>query len=110
MFNWMIRKSLEKRFHVLLAAVVILFSGIYVAQQMPIDIFPELTAPTVTIMADVHGLAPEEIESLVAFPIESAMNGATGVRRVRSSITTGMAFVWVEFTWGTDILQARQLV
>ena len=84
MFNWMILKSLEKRFHVLLASAVILISGIYVAYQIPIDIFPELTAPTVTVMADVHGLAPEEIESLVAFPIESSMNGATGVRRVRS--------------------------
>ena len=110
MFNWMILKSLEKRFHVLLASAVILISGIYVAYQIPIDIFPELTAPTVTVMADVHGLAPEEIESLVAFPIESSMNGATGVRRVRSSITMGMAIIWVEFAWGTDVLQARQVV
>lgn len=110
MFDFMIRQSLEKRFHVLLAALVLLVGGTYVALQMPIDIFPELTAPTVTVMADVHGLAPEEIESLVAFPIESSMNGATGVRRVRSSITTGMAIIWVEFTWGTEILQARQVV
>ncbi|MBI5058905.1 efflux RND transporter permease subunit [candidate division KSB1 bacterium] len=110
MFDLIVRQSLEKRFHVLLAALVILIGGTYVALQMPIDIFPELTAPTVTVMADVHGLAPEEIESLVAFPIESAMNGATSVRRVRSSITTGMVIVWVEFTWGTEILQARQVV
>ncbi|MBU0509290.1 CusA/CzcA family heavy metal efflux RND transporter [bacterium] len=110
MFNWMIQKSLEKRFHVVLASFVILAAGIYVAYQAPIDIFPELTTPMVTIMADVHGLAPEEIESLVAFPIESAMNGATDVRRVRSSITMGMAFIWVEFDWGTDILEARQVV
>ncbi len=110
MFNYIIRKSLEKRFHVLLTALAILIAGTYIAQKMPIDIFPELTAPTVSVLADVHGLAPEEIENLVAFPIESAMNGATGVRRVRSSISAGMAIVWVEFTWGTDILQARQIV
>jgi CzcA family heavy metal efflux pump len=110
MFDFIVRQSLEKRFHVLLAALVLLIGGTYIALQMPIDIFPELTAPTVTVMADVHGLAPEEIESLVAFPIESSMNGATGVRRVRSSVTTGMAIIWVEFTWGTEILQARQVV
>ena len=110
MFDFMIKQSLTKRFHVLLAALVLLIGGTYVALQMPIDIFPDLTAPTVTVMADVHGFAPEEIESLVAFPIESSMNGATGVRRVRSSISTGMAIIWVEFNWGTDILQARQVV
>ena len=110
MFDFMIKQSLTKRFHVLLAALVLLIGGTYVALQMPIDIFPDLTAPTVTVMADVHGFAPEEIESLVAFPIESSLNGATGVRRVRSSISTGMAIIWVEFNWGTDILQARQVV
>ena len=85
-------------------------AGAWTARQMPIDVFPDLTAPTVTILTEGHGMAPEEMESLVTFPLESAINGASGVRRVRSATAVGIAVVWVEFDWGTDIFMARQLV
>ena len=105
-----IRFSLQNRLLVLLGAVLVMFGGIYSANKMDIDVFPDLTAPTVVVMTDAHGMAAEEVERLVTFPIETAVNGATNVRRVRSNSTTGFSFVWVEFDWGMDIFKARQIV
>jgi CzcA family heavy metal efflux pump len=106
----LIQWSIDHHWIVLGLSVLLLAAGAWTARQMPIDVFPDLTAPTVTILAEGHGMAPEEMESLVTFPVESALNGASGVRRVRSATAVGIAVVWVEFDWGTDIFLARQLV
>jgi CzcA family heavy metal efflux pump len=106
----LIRWSIDHSWIVITLSVLLLIAGIWTARTMPIDVFPDLTAPTVTILAEGHGMAPEEMESLVTFPIESAINGASGVRRVRSASAVGIGVVWVEFDWGTDIYIARQLV
>ena len=105
-----IRFSLQNRLIVLLGAVLVLFGGIISYHKMDIDGFPDLTAPTVVVMTDAHGMAAEEVERLVTFPIETAVNGATNVRRVRSNSTNGFSFVWVEFDWGQDVFKARQIV
>src|SRR5215212_3630984 len=105
-----IQWSIDHHWLVIGLSVLLFAAGAYTARQMPIDVFPDLTAPTVTILTEGHGMAPEEMESLVTFPIESAINGASGVRRVRSATAVGIAVVWVEFDWGTDIFMARQLV
>src|SRR5678815_2816157 len=106
----LIQWSIEHRWIVIGLSVLLAAAGIWTAQSMPVDVFPDLTAPTVTILAEGHGMAPDEMESLVTFPIESSINGASGVRRVRSATAVGIAVVWVEFDWGTDIFMARQVV
>src|SRR6187431_3146893 len=105
-----IQWSIDHHWLVIGLSVLLFLAGAWTARQMPVDVFPDLTAPTVTILTEGHGMAPEEMESLVTFPIESAINGASGVRRVRSATAVGIAVVWVEFDWGTDIFMARQLV
>ena len=110
MIGTLIDWSLRNRLFVLAAAVLLLGYGSHRAVQMPVDVFPDLTAPTVTILAEAPGLAPVEMETLVTIPIETAMNGASGVRRIRSSTSIGAAIVYVEFDWDADIYRARQIV
>ncbi|MCM2269829.1 MAG: efflux RND transporter permease subunit, partial [Thermoanaerobaculia bacterium] len=106
----LIRFSLAHRLLVLVAAGILLVFGSLWTAAMPVDIFPDLSAPTVTVVTEAGGMAPEEVEALVTFPIESAVNGATGIRRLRSVSADGISVVWVEFVWGTDVYQARQVV
>jgi CzcA family heavy metal efflux pump len=105
-----IQWSIDHHWVVIGLSVLLFLAGAWTAREMPIDVFPDLTAPTVTILTEGRGMAPEELESLVTLPLESAINGAAGVRRVRSATAVGIAVVWVEFDWGTDIFRARQLV
>lgn len=106
----LIQWSIDHHWMVIALSLLLFGAGLVVARDMPVDVFPDLTAPTVTILTEGHGMAPDEMEALVTFPIEAAINGASGVRRVRSATAVGIAVVWVEFDWGADIFGARQIV
>jgi CzcA family heavy metal efflux pump len=108
--NKIVKFSIENRLTVLVLAFVIMGIGIYTAADMDVDVFPDLTAPTVTIMTEAHGMAAEDVERLVTFPIETTINGAANVRRVRSATYAGVSIIWVDFSWGMDIYKARQIV
>jgi CzcA family heavy metal efflux pump len=110
MLDKLMQISLKNRLIVLIAALALLITGIVITIQLPVDVFPDLTAPTVTILTEAHGFAPEEVEMLITFPLETAVNGASGVRRVRSTSIQGLSTIWIEFEWGTDIFNARQIV
>jgi len=110
MINNIIKFSLNNKYLIILLSVVLVVFGVTTAVNMDVDVFPDLTAATGVVMTDAHGMASEEVERLVTFPVETSVNGATGVRRVRSASSQGFSFVWVEFDWGTDIFKARQIV
>ncbi|MEI7982584.1 MAG: efflux RND transporter permease subunit, partial [Bacteroidota bacterium] len=110
MLNKIVQFSLQNRLLMILVFTALIVTGIFVSNKMDIDVFPDFTAPTVVVMTEAHGMASEEVEKLVTFPIESAMNGSMSVRRIRSSSSTGFSIVFVEFDWGTDLFRARQVV
>lgn len=110
MLNKIIHYALHNRLLIIIASVLLLVFGSFMTSRMEVDVFPDLTAPTVVVLTEAHGMAPEEVEKLVTFPLETSVNGATNVRRVRSSSSAGISIVWIEFEWDTDIYKARQIV
>lgn len=110
MFSLIVNSSLRNRLFALVFALILMVYGAITASNMPVDVFPDLNKPTVTVMAEAGGMAPEEVEQLVSFPIETALNGMPGVTRVRSVSGIGLSIIYAEFAWGSDIYRNRQLV
>src|SRR3989344_1505241 len=110
MFKWLLENSLVHRLLVLIAAAVLMAYGAFTLSRTPVDVFPDLNKPTVTLMTEAGGMAAEEVEQLITFPLETTMNGLPGVESVRSTSSAGLSFIYVTFDWSTEIYRARQMV